>query len=795
MRIILTQMNTLKLAVLFGGPSLERGISLNSARSLCDHFQDKAIEIIPIYFDHFIKAHQISKAQLYSNTPSDFDFKLRSLGKSLSDKDLVSLLRSTDIIFPAIHGKFGEDGELQSFLETNKIPFVGSPSKACKQGFDKYKASKFLKKHGFTVIPSIVLEKGDPKLRQKALDFFDKHSLNKAILKPSCGGSSIGVSMVTNEFQAESKSYDIFEHEIDSKVLLEPFCTGQEFTVIVLENQNNKPVSLIPTEIEIITQQDEKIFDFRRKYLATSQTRYHCPPRFPDAIVRDIQKQAESLFLLLGMRDLARLDGWYLSNGDIVFSDFNPISGMEQNSFLFQQAARIGMNHRDLLLFVLLNACKRNGIDFSPTLSKNSKDFKEKISIICGGATSERQVSLMSGTNVWLKLKQSLKYSPILYMLDMENNVWELPYALALNHTVEEIQDLCFNAIEDDKRLQNFRHDVISNLSPYPLQLIEEINLPKKLDLLNFINNSNKVFIALHGGMGEDGRLQSLLENHKVLFSGSDSLTSKLCMDKYDACIKLKELQNIGVFTAHKILLPTINISEDYENTWAMLVDELNTSSLIVKPRADGCSTGVVRLYNSIDLKYYVSAVIERLPIIPMGKITNQHGIIDMPSKPQNELMFEPFIETDVVRIKKNQMEWEVKSGWIEITMGVLGNKGHIHAFNPSLTVSEGNVLALEEKFQGGTGVNITPPPQPFVKQVAIDNAKKNIEQVANTLGISGYARIDAFMNTASGDIIVIEANTNPGLTPSTVIYHQALAETPPLYPIQFLENIIEISN
>jgi D-alanine-D-alanine ligase-like ATP-grasp enzyme len=66
------------------------------------------------------------------------------------------------------------------------------------------------------------------------------------------------------------------------------------------------------------------------------------------------------------------------------------------------------------------------------------------------------------------------------------------------------------------------------------------------------------------------------------------------------------------------------------------------------------------------------------------------------------------------------------------------------------------------------------------------------MEKVAKALGIKGYARIDAFMHIKTGELIIIEANTTPGLTPSTVIYHQALAEKPPMYPAQFLESVIK---
>ena len=128
--------------------------------------------------------------------------------------------------------------------------------------------------------------------------------------------------------------------------------------------------------------------------------------------------------------------------------------------------------------------------------------------------------------------------------------------------------------------------------------------------------------------------------------------------------------------------------------------------------------------------------------------------------------------------------------------MGVVGTAGDMRALSPSLTIARKGVLSVEEKFMGGTGVNITPPPSPplgRVEPAAVDRARALITDVAHALGVGGYARIDAFMNRETGDVIVIEANSLPGLTASTVLYHQALEESPPTYPRALLETIIDL--
>ena len=124
------------------------------------------------------------------------------------------------------------------------------------------------------------------------------------------------------------------------------------------------------------------------------------------------------------------------------------------------------------------------------------------------------------------------------------------------------------------------------------------------------------------------------------------------------------------------------------------------------------------------------------------------------------------------------------------MTVGVVEDRGYMKSLSPSITVAEETILSVEEKFQGGTGVNITPPPVEIISRKNVNKVKKSIELIAKKLGIRGYARIDIFTQIKTGNIIVIEVNTLPGLTPSTVIYHQALAEKKPMFPKKFLELI-----
>ena len=782
------------LALICGGPSSERGISLNSARSVMDHLSGLPIVIVPLYVDYKKQFHLISLAQLYSNTPSDFDFKLSRMASRLDPPALQILLKKIDLVFPVIHGKFGEDGELQKMLESWDIPFVGHSSESSAAMVRKSNAHLLLKKHGFPVMPQLPLFEGEEKIRQKISLFFDRYGLKRAVVKPSLGGSSIGVSLADGTDQAFQQVMMIFEKQLDSEVVIEPFVTGKEFTIALFENSRGEPVALLPTEIES-KDAGNPLLDFRKKYLPTNLVTYHTPPCFSESIVNSIRGQAASLFNLFKMRDFVRMDGWVLNNGEIYFTDINPLSGLEQNSFFFQQAAAIGLSHQEALKTILNSACRRYGLKF-PEVPNSADSYKLPVYVLFGSRNAERQVSLMSGTNVWLKLRQSARYAPIPFFLDSQNEIWELSYANTLHHTVEEVYANCLAAEEKQSRWQGLIKTIREQLelegSPYLL--------PERYSTSAFCNRAKQdnafIFIALHGGEGENGILQKKLENCQIPFNGSSSKVSALCMDKYETGKAVLRFADSLLISLPKKKLDVLFLTQleekDCHLLWNDCCYELGAEKLIIKPCSDGCSAGIILLESSMDLLKYSCFLRDHADFIPPFSFTNQKDPIEMPPFLGGSYLLEPYIETDSIFIDRDAFRHIPKLGWIELTVGVLEIGGEYHALNPSITVAEGSILTLEEKFQGGTGINLTPPPEEILNSLSSQKIKGVIEKCAKDLGIENYARFDIFFNTITEKVVLIEVNSLPGLTPSTVIYHQGLAEKEPLTPVRFLERIID---
>ncbi|MFH2105207.1 MAG: ATP-grasp domain-containing protein, partial [Parcubacteria group bacterium] len=329
-----------KIAIICGGITDERGISLNSARSLYDSFDRSKYELSLFYFNPQLEAYEITPAQVYSNTPLDFDYILKHKGQSLNEAELSEKLRATDLAFPAIHGLFGEDGQLQTLLEKYKVKYVGSGPEACQQTSDKHQCQQILKKHGFYTKENWVVKKGE---------IIPDLPIGKYVAKPLHGGSSIGVEYIEKPVDTIKAVEKVWQ--VEDEAIIEPWCEGREFTIIVLENDRQAPVALLPTEIEFsrVNITFDRFFSYRKKYLPTTEIRYHTPARFKSAEITKIREESARAFQVLGMKGFARIDGWLLEDGTIWLSDINAINGMEQNSFLFQQAAVLGMSHTQLL--------------------------------------------------------------------------------------------------------------------------------------------------------------------------------------------------------------------------------------------------------------------------------------------------------------------------------------------------------------------------------------------------------------------------------------------------------------
>lgn len=784
------------IAIIFGGPSQERGISLNSARSVSDHLSELAT-LSFFYVDHKLDVFAIHPDMLYANTTHDFDFRLSTLTQmqqlchyQLQSKKAVALttsawllaLKTVDLVMPLIHGQYGEDGQLQSILDTHQIPYLGTHSSHCINLYHKNKANALLKSMQY---PTLAMHTVTNVAHIR--EWFDGKRRD-TVLKPVAGGSSLGVFFVDHADQA-IQIYQKKRHLYPEGMLLEDRITGQEFTIVVIHDPQGNPIALLPSQIDCGKQ--GTLFDYRRKYLPSANTMWHTPAGFNEKTITRIRSQAQELFKAFRAQDMLRIDGWLLEDDTLLFTDFNPISGMEQNSFIFQQSYAVGMNHQQLLIRIINGALQRHN---RPLLYLKSPESKRKIAILMGGDTAERQVSMMSGSNVWMKIKNH--YDCKIFFIDTDACLWHIPSPFALRHTVEEVMTLCHRSTEQLKRDLQLALPIAEVFGIDEPMLLRRFfqPIPYQLDTwLNHVEQENydMVFLATHGGFWEGGGLQAALQDRHIPFNGSTHQTAAICMDKWETGKVIDKLNIPGITSVPKITCHLQHIQACSSTQRRAFYTEqsaiLGTQDCIIKPRTDGCSAGVVRITSPEDFDRYMDFLghehVDHLPAYTLG--SRQHQAIELPKNCQ-DFLIEPFIQVDQLLIGDDQIIHQVlgQQSCFELTIVVMQDKDHgYHAYKPSITVANNDILSVEEKFQGGTGVNLSPPPEHLIDTQNINHIRQQVVRLAAALGIRDYCRMDMFYFPDSREIIIIEVNTLPALTPSTVLFQQALCQANPIKP------------
>ena len=309
-------MKKIKIALLLGGDSGEREISLKTGNKIFEHL-DK------------------SKYQIFKYDPK-FDL-IQFIKDAERDK--------FDLVFPALHGPNGEDGKIQGLLELLKIPFVFSGSLASALAMDKDKTKIIVAKEGVTVPKSKIVTQKD-KITKNELGY-------PVIVKPLELGSSVGMTFAKN--LAELKKGVKEALKFDSKVLIEKYIKGRELTVPILENP--KPQALPVIEIK---PKKSQWFDFEAKYTAGACEEI-CPAPIPEKVRKKVQNLALTAYKAMGCKDLARADFiWDEDKNEFYFLEINTIPGMTDTSLVPQSAQVAGIPFPKLLDILIQNTFKKS---------------------------------------------------------------------------------------------------------------------------------------------------------------------------------------------------------------------------------------------------------------------------------------------------------------------------------------------------------------------------------------------------------------------------------------------------
>lgn len=581
----------------------------------------------------------------------------------------------------------------------------------------------------------------------------------------------------------------------ESTVLVEGFIEGKEFSCIVLEDENGKAIALPPTEIR----KGKELFDYRSKYLP-GLSRKITPIDLPDAQIEAIRKDCEKLFCELHFDVYARIDGFLSKEGKIFLNDPNTTSGMMPSSFFFHQAAEIGLNPSQFLTFIIRTSLSKRSIQSKGNVvyknclnrlddliikDKNAASNKVRVAVVLGGYSSERHISVESGRNVFEKLASSEKYSPFPVFLTGNNDAHQL-YHIPINLMLKD------NADDIKEKAENFKvHSVIKNIMKQCEAITNKyvsstaISSPEKLNYDALKQKADEVFIALHGRPGEDGAIQEKLDAIGLPYNGSNRESSSITIDKY----RTNEiLRTNGFLVAEHILVS----KQDWEKDNTRIEDVLKNKikyPFIAKPVDDGCSSAVKKIKTFDEFKAFCKLIFRTSEELDSAAANTLH------IKPKEEFPQKQVILVEELISKKDAEHF------LEVTGGMLtkfNSNGEIEyeVFEASEALADGDVLSLEEKFLAGQGQNITPARYAKIsgdRQKVSDQVKATLGAAAKVLGVTGYCRIDAFVRVykdCRAEIIFIEVNSLPGMTPATCIFHQAAINN--YKPYEFIDNILE---
>ncbi len=357
-----------RVAVVYGGRSSEHGISCVSAGSILRNLDPQRFEVVPVGItpdgswvltDGRPETLAIAAGEL-PNVTEDAGTALALTADPVRRGELLSLgegagqvLAAVDVVFPVLHGPYGEDGTIQGLLELAGVPYVGAGVLASATGMDKEFTKKLLAADGLPIGDHVVL-----RARQETLTLDDRERLGLPVfVKPARGGSSIGVSRVTAWDQLDAAIADARRH--DPKVIVEAAVIGRELECGVLEFPDGRVEASEIGEIRVagVRDREDNFYDFATKYLDDA-AELDVPAKVDDDIADELRALAVRAFRAIDCQGLARVDFFLTEDGPVI-NEINTMPGFTTISMYPRMWAASGVDYPTLLATMVDTALAR----------------------------------------------------------------------------------------------------------------------------------------------------------------------------------------------------------------------------------------------------------------------------------------------------------------------------------------------------------------------------------------------------------------------------------------------------
>lgn len=316
----------LRVALVMGGKSREREVSLASGREVLNHMDRDRFEVA-------------------TYDPAE---------------DLVRLAEDApklDVAFLALHGPLGEDGTMQGFCEMLGLPYTGSGVLSSAMAMDKEFTKRLYRESGLTVAPDLVIHKRSVSDMAETAKICLYSLGSPLVVKPVRQGSSVGMAIVDNEAALGSAMEAVFE--LEDSVLLEKYLPGQEFTCAVVGNQ---ALTALPV-IEVIPATGHRFFDYQAKY-EPGQAQEICPAKISARLTEEIQQLAIAAHEALSCRGYSRSDMIY-SEGQVHLLETNTLPGLTAGSLVPKMVAAHGLSFTAFISYIIDLALNSGDVDFS----------------------------------------------------------------------------------------------------------------------------------------------------------------------------------------------------------------------------------------------------------------------------------------------------------------------------------------------------------------------------------------------------------------------------------------------
>lgn len=342
----------IRVGVIFGGRSGEHEVSLRSAESVINAMDKSKYEVVPIGITHqgkwlvagnarallpqAVMASQNQQPVAIIGDPTKKGLmQLDDAGQAIKSKKL-------DVVFPVLHGTFGEDGTIQGLLEMASVPYVGCGVLASSTGMDKVIMKQLFQQTGLTVCPyEWFLRSAWEAVPKKIIKKLNKTLGYPVFVKPANLGSSVGVSKADDQGELIAAINDAARY--DRRIIVEKAVNGREIEVAILGNDN--PVASLPGEV--IT--GHEFYDYEDKYIDNT-SRTEVPAKLPQKILERIQRDAVRAFQAVDGSGLARVD-FFVERGSnkVIINEINTMPGFTSISMYPKMWEASGIPYHELI--------------------------------------------------------------------------------------------------------------------------------------------------------------------------------------------------------------------------------------------------------------------------------------------------------------------------------------------------------------------------------------------------------------------------------------------------------------